>query len=390
MTVSTDNIAAPRESALDIFLLFLRFGFLAWGGPVAQIGMLREELVGRRHWISSEKFNRVLAVYQALPGPEAHELCVYFGMIRRGQLGAFLAGLGFMLPGFVLIIALAWAYTVFGATVLLPLFVGIAPAVCALIVRALHRIGAHTLTQASLWLAAGVAVALTLLGVHFIAVFIVCALWQALWARDKRGAALTVLVIGCALAYALSGWSWQHGWQLPASAHGALLVEGLKAGLLSFGGAYTAIPFLQDSMVGVYPAVTQQSFLDGIALTNMIPAPLVIFGTFLGYLADGISGAVLMTLGIFTPAFAFTMLGHGLLERIIENKTLHAFLDGIAAAVTGLLLITAVTIALQTMTGWLALFIFAAALVALYLLKGKWIIPVVIILSGVVGYAAAG
>ena len=387
---ASDQPHTPRDSALDIFLLFLKFGFLAWGGPVAQIGMLREELVARRNWISPEKFNRVLAVYQALPGPEAHELCVYFGMVRRGQLGAFLAGLGFMLPGLLLIIALAWAYTVYGATTLLPLFVGIAPAVCALIVRALHRIGAHTLTQASLWLAAAAAVALTLLGVHFIAVFVVCALWQSLWVRDKKAIAIVWLVASSLVAFALSGWSWQQGWQAPAdAARGALLIEGLKAGLLSFGGAYTAIPFLQDSMVGSYPAITQQAFLDGIALTNMIPAPLVIFGTFLGYLADGVGGALLITLGIFAPAFAFTMLGHRLLERVIENKTLHAFLDGIAAAVTGLLFITALTIAAQTLTGWVAVVIFAMALAALYVVKSKWAIPVVIVLSGVVGYVAA-
>ena len=142
-------------------------------------------------------------------------------------------------------------------------------------------------------------------------------------------------------------------------------------------------------MVGIYPAITQQAFLDGIALTNMIPAPLVIFGTFLGYLADGTSGALLITLGIFAPAFAFTMLGHKLVERVIENKTLHAFLDGIAAAVTGLLFITALTIAAQTLTGWVAVFIFAAALAALYLVKSKWAIPVMIVLAGIAGYVAA-
>lgn len=389
MTSMRARDAVQSESAWDIFLLFLKFGFNAWGGPVAQIGMLREELVGRRQWISSEKFNRVLAVYQALPGPEAHELCVYFGMVRRGQLGAFLAGLGFMLPGFCLIIALAWAYTVYGATVLLPLFIGVAPAVTALIVRALHRIAAHTVNTASLWLAACVAVALTLVGGHFIVVFIICAIWQALWVQHHKGAAAIFMLAGCALAYVSAGWTWHSGWPLPTSSMGSLLIEGLKAGLLSFGGAYTAIPFLQDSMVGTYPAITQQSFMDGIALTNMIPAPLVIFGTFLGYLAEGTWGAVLMTLGIFAPAFAFTMLGHRLLESVIENKMLHAFLDGIAAAVTGLLVITALTIAVQTLTGWLSVMIFAAALLAFYRVSGKWCVPVVIILSGLVGYVAS-
>src|SRR5215213_4521878 len=106
--------APPRESYGKLFLRFLRFGFLAWGGPVAQIAMIRRELVDEAHWVSNERFNRTLAVYQVLPGPEAHELCVYFGMLARGRLGGVLAGLGFMLPGFVLMCMLSWFYLTYG------------------------------------------------------------------------------------------------------------------------------------------------------------------------------------------------------------------------------------------------------------------------------------
>jgi len=104
----------PQESYWQLLLRFLRFGFLAWGGPVAQIAMIRQELVEEEKWISKERFNRVLAVYQVLPGPEAHELCVYFGMLAGGRIGGLLAGLGFMLPGFVLMFALSWIYVTYG------------------------------------------------------------------------------------------------------------------------------------------------------------------------------------------------------------------------------------------------------------------------------------
>src|SRR5688500_6244873 len=100
----------PAEPLALLFLRFLRFGALAWGGPVAQIAMIRQELVDEEHWVDNAHFNRVLAVYQVLPGPEAHELCVYFGMRSGGRWGAVLAGLGFMLPGFVLMLLLSWAY----------------------------------------------------------------------------------------------------------------------------------------------------------------------------------------------------------------------------------------------------------------------------------------
>src|SRR5690606_16863897 len=125
---------------------------------------------------------------------------------------------------------------------------------------------------------------------------------------------------------------------------GYLLLEGLKAGLLSFGGAYTAIPFLNDSMVGNYPGITQQSFLYGIALGSVIPAPLIIFGSYLGYIAGGLGGALWMTAGIFLPAFAFTLAGHRHLEKIIENRAFHDVLDSISAAVVGLLCVTAFSI----------------------------------------------
>jgi chromate transporter len=320
----------------NIFLRFLKFGALAWGGPVAQIGMIREELVAREGWIAPEKFNRVLALYQALPGPEAHELCVYFGMVRGGRWGGFLAGLGFMLPGFVLILLLAWAYTVFGAAGLLPLFAGAAPPVTAMIVRALHRIGAHALRTRGLWVAAFAGAGMALL-----------------LPQGGGGAAATATSEG-------------------------LLGEGLKAGLLSFGGAYTALPFLRAGMVDVYDGVTAQAFVDGLALASVIPAPTVIFGTFLGFLADGFIGAVLVTVGIFTPAFAFTLVGHEYLEKAVDDKRLHGALDVIAATVVGVLAVTAGQIAAQTLDNVWAAGLCAAAMLVLYAWRSVWAVPVVV------------
>jgi chromate transporter len=375
-----------KDSYASIFFMFLRFGLLAWGGPVAQIAMLRDELVGRRAWITPEKFRRVLAIYQALPGPEAHEICVYFGMIRAGRIGALLAGLGFMLPGFLLMLLLAWGYQHYGPATLLPLFVGVAPAVTAMIVRAAHRIGTHVLVEKSHWMAALASILLTLLGGHFLFVFIVCATWGSLWMAGRRrtaaitSIALTFVAFTIGLVLPISG-IFSGG-----SGAGNLLIEGLKAGALSFGGAYTAIPFLQDSMVGHYPEITQQVFLDGIALGSVIPAPLIIFATFLGFAAGGLTGALLMTLGTFAPAFAFTLLGHNQLERVIENKALHGALDGVSAAVVGLLAVTAVQIFQSAITNWQQVALFATVLAALYLIKSKWAIPSVVLVSGMSGW----
>ena len=182
-----DTITAPRESYSRLFLRFLRFGLLAWGGPVAQIAMIRQELVEEEHWISRERFNRVLAIYQVLPGPEAHELCVYFGMIARGRVGAILAGLGFMLPGFLLMFALSWFYVTYGIS--RPLFAGVfygfQAAVAAVIVRAVHRIGAHALTDYWLWSIAILAGVAQLSGMHFLLILSLAGLIYELIKRQR-------------------------------------------------------------------------------------------------------------------------------------------------------------------------------------------------------------
>src|SRR5688500_9684947 len=147
----------PELSYAALFLRFLRFGALAFGGPVAQIAMIRRELVDEEKWIGSGGFNRLLAVMQALPGPEAHELCVHLGIRAKGRLGGLLAGLGFMLPGLLLMLALAWLYSRpnIEGTLLGALFLGVQAAVLAVIARAVHRIGEHILLDQWLW---GVAV----------------------------------------------------------------------------------------------------------------------------------------------------------------------------------------------------------------------------------------
>ncbi|EJU12797.1 chromate resistance protein, partial [Sphingomonas sp. LH128] len=154
MTTDTASItiAPPPLSLPALFLKFLRFGALAFGGPVAQIAMLRQALVEDERWIDKGRFNRLLAVLQVLPGPEAHELCVHLGMIARGRIGGLLAGLGFMLPGLVLMLVAGWAYVtwVAGNLTLAGALLGVQVAVLAIILRAVVRIGHHIVENALL------------------------------------------------------------------------------------------------------------------------------------------------------------------------------------------------------------------------------------------------
>lgn len=389
--------APPNETLGALFWRFLRFGLLAWGGPVAQIAMIREQLVERERWISRERFNRVLAVYQALPGPEAHELCVYFGMVVRGRVGAVLAGLGFMLPGLILMLLLSWGYTRVGLTspALRGALAGCQGAVAALIVRAVVRIGQHALTSRALWGVAIATAASQLVGLNAIAMLAVAGVAHALWARTSRrdaGAAdlhssLVAAPVSAGKALAVFG-------SLVGAATAPSLVSlfgtGLKGGLLTFGGAYTAIPFMRADAVITGRWMTDAQFLDGLALSAVLPAPFIIFSTFVGFLGGGWAGALVVTAGVFLPAFAFTLLGHDHLERAVENPRTHAFLDGVTAGVVGVIAVTAVTVARGTLVAPLPFATFAGALVVLSRARRPSAVAWVMAAAALAGVLAAG
>src|SRR6185436_18323502 len=192
----------PRMSLAAIFARFLRFGLLAWGGPVAQIAMIKRELVEEEKWLSPERFNRLLAIYQVLPGPEAHELCVHLGMMKRGRLGGILAGLGFMLPGLLLMLGIAWLYQRLDLhqPLIAAIFLGVQIGVIALIVRAVHRIGEHVLTDRWLWAVAAASAVGSWLGVSFWIVLPVAGLFYASAAEGRHGLAAAIAAFGLALA----------------------------------------------------------------------------------------------------------------------------------------------------------------------------------------------
>ena len=393
--------AFPREPLLRLFLRFLRFGALAWGGPVAQIGMLRQELVEQERWLSPRAFNRVLAVYQVLPGPEAHELCVYMGYRARGRIGGLLAGLGFMAPGFVLMFVVAWVYVTHGVQLqaLAPAFAAVQAVVAALVVRAVIRIGGHVATNAWLWTIATLAMAAQLARVHF-AIVLAAAGAMYLLAVPRRVmgawgiAAVAVIGIvwrvvssgGLAGLEALTPALGVTAAPLQAVSPLALLGFGLKAGLLTFGGAYTVIPFLQRDAVVDGGWMSNGQFLDGVALTGLLPAPLVILATFVGYLGGGPWGAVAMTAGVFLPAFAFTLLGHDALERLLHRPGVHRLLEGVSAGVVGLIAGTAVALFKASVGNLEALLLFALALAALFAWKGRMAIPALILGAALWGW----
>lgn len=365
-----------------IFARFLKFGALAWGGPAAQIAMIKRECVDEEHWVDEETFKKTLAVYQVLPGPEAHELCVYFGRIRGGKLGGFLAGLGFMLPGFVLMLALSVLYVEADlADHLDELFYGLKAAVGAIVARALVRLSRSFITDVPLALLALAAFGLTVFA----------------------SASFALVLLGAGLAYELwtNGPRWTRRAQSFAPGPGALIAvttgaltfsltaeifwEGLKAGLVTFGGAYTVIPYLHDAAVDSQHWLTDTQFVDGLAMSGALPAPLIIFSTFVGYIAGGLGGGLAMTVGIFLPAFVFPIFFHRWLVAVAENPRIRPFLLGVAAGVIGLIAAVTVDILDTGVVDLPTAVLAVAAFAALNRWHGKLTIVAVVLGCGAAG-----
>jgi chromate transporter len=380
-----------QSSPGSILLRFLKFGALAWGGPAAQIAMIKRECVDEHGWVDEVTFKKTLAVYQVLPGPEAHELCVYFGRIRGGKLGAFLAGLGFMLPGFLLMLGLSVLYVEAELSDNLDeLFYGLKAAVVAVIARALVRLSQTFITDLPLALIAVLCFALTVFAdAGFAIVLLGAGLLYELWtgARPWVSRSHSFSLGLPALLLALAG-------TITFSLTAQIFWEGLKAGLVTFGGAFTVIPYLQDVAVEGKGWLTEAQFVDGLAMSGVLPAPLIIFSTFVGYITGGLVGGLAMTVAIFLPAFVFPTFFHRQLVAIADNERLHPFLLGVAAAVIGLIAAVTVDIvdtgvvdvatALLATGGFLALNRWHGKLIVLHVVLGSGLIGAGLQLSGLV------
>ena len=443
---------APRMSPLSVFWLFFKFGLRAFGGPVVQIADQREELVTKGKWISEARFQRVYSLYALLPGPEATELACYFGRLAGGRLGGLMGGLGFITPGLLLMLLFSWFYERYGLTnrVFLAVFAGLQPAICAMIFRASHKLSDMSFrdhaTKTWDWGLAGVggmAAFLTVLNVnyfiakaHLLLAYYCYIKWQEAGEAAKAAEALpeaeaaaaagaaeeaapalpppaprpsssphlwaaacafwtaapTLVYIGVIGAYGKMDSLVPMGVGVAAklgNTHGAQFVVGLLGGLVTFGGAYTAIPFVQYESVASGAWVQSAAFLDALAVANVLPTPLVMFITMIGYLSGaampggsqltGLWGALLMTLGMFLPAFAFPVLLHDSLEAVMARKgVLVRVLDSIAATVVGQIFVTALTLLRSAVVSPLQAVIFVAALQTVYNLPHKYT-PVLIV-----------
>lgn len=332
-----NNIARPdgRVCSLHgLLLYFLKLGTFGFGGPIALVGYMERDLVEERGWISPEDFKLSLALAQLAPGPLAAQTAIGIGYVRAGVLGATLVGLAFILPSFLMVVALGAAYVRFGGLRWMQaLFYGVGAAVIGIIARSAYKLTRSTVGKKRLlWAIYAVMAAVTAITRREIASLFLLSGVAALFVYAPPPA------LGRRLG-AVVPWLSLFGPQGPASASDGTLwrifLFFAKAGAFVFGSGLAIVPFLYGGVVHDYHWLTESQFLDAVAVAMITPGPVVITVGFIGYLVAGLAGASLAALGVFLPVYLFVVIPFPWFKKHGANPHLRAFVDGVTAAAVG-------------------------------------------------------
>jgi chromate transporter len=359
-----DVPASPAPSLAAFVAYFLRLGTFGFGGPIALAGSMQRDLVERRGWVSRDEYVKGLALAQLAPGPLAAQLAIYLGWTKAGLFGATLVAMAFVLPSFLMVIGISVAYVRFGGLAWMQsAFYGIGAAVIAIILRSAYKLVRLTLGRDRLSWAIFVAnaIATAVLEAEVLSLILGCGVVMlAVRLRKSRGSVAISIVPPLAVA-ASSG-------AIPATG-GTLFWFFAKAGAFVFGSGLAIVPFLYGGVVRQHHWLTDQQFLDAVAVAMITPGPVVITVAFIGYLVQGLSGAALAALGVFLPCYLFVVIPAPFYARFAGDAGLKAFVDGVTAAATGAIAGAAFVLARRAIIDVPTMLIFAATLACLVWLK---------------------
>ncbi len=328
---------AKEYSLKDLVLYFLYLGACGFGGPIALAGYMQKDLVEKRSWISKEDYVDGLALAQLAPGPLAAQLAMYLGYVRGGILGATLVALAFILPSFLMVLAISWCYVRYqGLAWMQALFYGIGAAVIGIVVRSAYKLVKLTLGKDwLLWIIFAIlmlttAITQTEFAVLFFLAGIIYMWIKAPWSFNRTPK------LNLFLAFPVLAGSADPVTSSAISVSSSkLLFFFMKAGAMVFGSGLAIIPFLYGGVVKEYGWLSERQFMDAVAVAMITPGPVVITVAFIGYLVRGITGAALAALGVFLPVYLFVVIPSGWFKKNSKNPQLNAFIKGVTAAATG-------------------------------------------------------
>ena len=426
----------------EAFKFWLKIGFISFGGPAGQIAIMQQELVEKRRWLSEKRFLHALNYCMLLPGPEAQQLAIYIGWLMHRNIGGIIAGSLFVIPSLLILIGLSWIYLAYGnLPAIASILYGIKPAITAIVIFAAYRIGSRALKNSLLWTIASLAfLAIFLLKTPFPLIVLCAAILGGLggkflpekftprsghsshkksygralidddtlipphahfsWINLSRVISTSLLLWTVAMAYLCAKYGW----------NGALTQMAwffTKAALMTFGGAYAVLPYVYQGAVDYFQWLTPQQMIDGLALGETTPGPLIMVVTFVGFVAGwtqevfgpehlflaGSVAAIIVTYFTFLPSFLFILAGGPIIESTHGNLKYTAPLTGITAAVVGVILNLAVFFAWHVFwpTGFNGAIDFISVIISLCaflaLIRFKVGVILVIIASGITGLA---
>ncbi len=342
----------------EIIIVFLKLGAIGFGGPAAHIAMMEKEVVRKRKWMSHEHFLDLIGATNLIPGPNSTEMTMHCGYERGGWKGLTAAGISFILPAVVITSVLAWLYYNYGQlTAVKPFLYGIKPAVIAIIISAVFPLAKKAVKNVTLATLGILTLAACLLGVNEITALFGCgAIALLLYAVQKRHT-LNSIVPFLALQQAITD-------------TGSLKIFWifLKVGALLYGSGYVLVGFLDAELVAK-GLLSKQQLIDAVAVGQFTPGPVSSTATFVGWQMDGLSGAVMATLGIFLPSFVFVLLLNPLIVRIRKSKALSAFLDAVNVASVAIIVSVCISMGREAVTDWRTVIIAIISLGALFIFK---------------------
>jgi chromate transporter len=388
-TTTPDAAGKPAYTLGQLIAYVLRLGTWGFGGPVALVGYMHRDLVEKRQWISDADYKEGLTLAQIMPGPLAAQLAIYLGYVHYRVLGATLVGIAFVLPSFLMVLALGWTYGLYGGlSWMQAVFYGVGPAVIGIIAISAYKLTRKTIGHdLLLWVIYLVAFAVTVITEsEVISLFLIAGLvtW---FIRTRRRATPTPMAAAALMPLGVS---------LPAmtTGQGALLTQiaifFTKAGAFVFGSGLAIVPFLYGGVVKEYGWLNDQQFLDAVAVAMITPGPVVITVAFIGYLVAGLYGAMVAAIATFLPCYLFTILPAPYFKKHGKRPGIVAFVEGVTAAAIGAIAGAVVVLGRRTVFDatygfdWFKAALVAAAILILWRFK-KLPEPFVVLAAAIIG-----
>jgi chromate transporter len=382
--MNTATVTAPGYTLGQMILYMLRLGTFGFGGPVALVGYMRRDLVERRGWITENDYREGLALAQMMPGPLAAQLGIYLGFVHYRVVGATLAGIAFVLPSFLMVVALGWAYTHFGGlSWMQAVFYGVGAAVVGIIAMSAYKLTTRSIGKDKLlWgiyltLAAVTVVTESEIVWLFIAGGLLNWFWRAppKWLSKGGLNALAVTQVP-SISGVLSG--------LDLPLLGQIGLFFTKAGAFVFGSGLAIVPFLYGGVVTEHHWLNDKQFVDAVAVAMITPGPVVITVGFIGYLVGGFAGACVAALGTFLPCYLFTVLPAPYFKKYGKLPAVRAFVDGITAAAVGAITGSVLVIAKRSLIDMPTVALAVATVLLLWRFK-KLQEPVIVVAAALFG-----